>query len=647
MAFEEPLSLLAFQATLLVLLLLLFEYPLGVTSRSLAESNGDHQTDALIVCYAVLILVVSFGVRINISASLTSALVVSVATPWLIWALVKRVGISWRASCRKIDFKVRIRLAVKLLPLLSLAIPLFPYFQSGSLFLHQVGPDLGGHLLSAATLREGRTYSDFVGVLKATAGEVPWWRLTDRPWGAADFKWALEVEFFLRSMRYGHAALTTAISCIFRFPVAEALLVAVCVSQVLAGFGIARFFRHHSVPSDQASLLSTIIVCSHSYIILQREGITAQLFALPLLVFLFTSLSKSIVDKLSVSDVIRSGLVVAALGVTMTEALQMFATLVLFSLVVVSLRFRHQTWGIVLPNILKVGLVAAVLLNLYLLDFLRVVFLRSQQSFRYTSFGDLGWEPISTLASLPYMKVTSVPGLNVSIQARPSVVIALTVLICAAICIFRRELALPVLSVALSAAITLFAVALTGGGYPLWKTTVMFQPIFILWVVLLLRKFLAHQTVTVLLTLYCSVILWSGLNLLRQYEEYSIKLKSDSFTLSVQNGDNKADQPFVLVTPLSSGFYQYLGSSISFGYANSEWGPIFRDEQRGWQLGFYYSCEIEGADRCKVIEQSGLEAKRLYLTDLTVEQLLDNTGRIRGDLLDQLVMETYGVRTKL
>jgi hypothetical protein len=376
---------------------------------------------------------------------------------------------------------------------------------------------------------------------------------------------------------------------------------------------------------------------------MQREGITAQLFALPLLVFLFATLSKSVVDKLSISEIIRSGIVVAALGVTMTEALQMFATLVLFSLVIVSLRVRQKTWRVAVPNILKVGLVAAVLLNLYLLDFFRVMFLRAQQSFRYSGFGTLGWEPISTLASVPYMKVTGVPGLNISIQARPSVVIALTVLICAAIFIFRRELALPVLSVALSAAITLFAVALTGGGYPLWKTAVMFQPILLLWAVLLLRKFLTQQTVSVLLALYCSVILWSGLKLLGQYEAHSIKLKSDVFTLSVQSGDRKVSQPFVLVTPLTSGLYSYLGSSTSFGYANSGWGPIFRDEQRGWRMGFYYSCEIEGAERCKVIERSGLKAKKLYLTDLTVEQLLDNAGRIRGDLLDDLVMQTYGV----
>jgi len=621
---------------------------IGRLAQTRAHPAGESLTDALVLGTAIVILFSSLAIRVDIPMNSISLIAVMLAVLGILQAFgilirQKKFGRGYLLSqvIRRDQSHM-----VKFLPLTGVLIPLFPLIESGSLFLHQLGPDLQGHLLSAASLREGRTYSDFVEVLNQTAGETPWWRLTDLPWTAPDFKWALEVEFFLRSMRYGHAALTSAISSASNLPVAESLLVAVCISQVSSGLAMSRLFRQHQLSTVQASLLSTVVVCSHSFIIMHREGITAQLFALPLLVFSYSKLSKALAIKLSIRESGQWAIVIAALGVTMTEALQMLTFLVMMSVVVSCLARRCVNLRMSVSNLSQTAVLVVVFMNLYVLDFARVMFLRSQQSFRYSGFGSLGWEPVSTLFSFPFMEVTNVPGLNISVQARPTVVIAIMLFICAAFLIFRRHLPLDVYVISLAAAFTLFVVALTGGGYPLWKTLVMFQPMMLLAVILVFRSFTTQKITSFLLAVYSLAILWFGGTLVYQYERYSTKMTPDLFGSTTEIVGHAKDKPFVLVTPLTSGFYSYLGSSLSFGYANSGWGPLFKGDERNWPLGFYYSCDIEGFKRCRMIAPSGQIEGRVYVSDLKVEQLLDDEGRIKADALESLVRKRFGVSTQ-
>jgi len=218
--------------------------------------------------------------------------------------------------------------------------------------------------------------------------------------------------------------------------------------------------------------------------------------------------------------------------------------------------------------------------------------------------------------------------------------------ICAAFLIFRRHLPLDVYVISLAAAFTLFVVALTGGGYPLWKTVVMFQPMMLLAAILVFRSFTTQRITSFLLAVYSLAILWFGGTLVYQYEQYSTKLTPNLFGSTTEIVGHAKDKPFVLVTPLSSGFYQYLGSSLSFGYANSGWGPIFKGEERNWPLGFYYSCNLEGFKRCRMIALSGQLEGRVYVSDLKVEQLLDDEGRVKADALESLVRKRFGVSTQ-
>lgn len=175
----------------------------------------------------------------------------------------------------------------------------------------------------------------------------------------------------------------------------------------------------------------------------------------------------------------------------------------------------------------------------------------------------------------------------------------------------------------------------------------MFQPMMLLAAILVFRSFSTRWITNCLLLAYSVTILWSGAILLFQYERHSINMTTDLFGGTIEVAGRGRQEPFVLVTPLTSGFYSYLGSSLSFGYANSGWGPIFKGEERNWPIGFYYSCDIEGQDRCAVIRQSNFVEKELYLTDLTVDSLLDEAGRIRGEALEELVIKRFGVATRL
>jgi hypothetical protein len=595
---------------------------------------------SLIVGYATTIIVYAYGFRLGVKPELTLTvygavvLVVGlVRLPWLVNSVVDTLRIQ---LVRNLGTGAALAS--------GLIVPLFPLLGSRSLFFFHTGPDLQGHLLSAASLREGRSYSDALEVMKETSGSTSWWSLSDKPWAAADFREALEVEFLLRCLRLGHAAITTVISQATQLPVAESLLVGICFAFMLTAFSLYRMFRVLGVSLRNSIVLSLFAVFSHSYVLMAYEGVTAQLFALPLFVTAITEFSLVLRSRLGVKSIVRLSVLVGALAVTMTEALQLLVAFLIVLTVSMILKKSTRNLGIRFSKtIISTAAMTLILMPLQALDVLRNFILRFQQSFRYSGFGIVEWEPLSLIMSFPFLTVAEKPGLLVSVTSSKTTLMlqGLALAVCA-IWIAKKY---PSRSAHLftSAVFLMFVVILTGGSYPLWKYVVFFQAVLLATPAVILEKRFGVRAISCVASVALAGVLITTAVLLTQYQRHAIKLSTEDFKYVVPVD---VHEKVVLVTPLSSGLYVNLGASGPFVYANSGWGPQFGPVESEWQISLYFSCEIEGEARCDKINahtQGLLKERSLSVSQDSIRVLLTSEGFVDRGLLEQYIQRRFGV----
>ena len=568
----------------------------GLVGHLISGQNTRLNQDlpkCLVLGYAVLIVIFRIGFRIGLNPNIS----VSVFVGFAIVAFL-RIASNWQPK-NELDNRESKDLWL-LLSLFVVFVPLFPFLKSRALFYFHAGPDMTGHLLSAASLREGRTFSDAMSVLRDTSGSSPWWSLTSMPWSAIDFREALEVEFLIRSSRIGHGAVTSFISLVTGLETPESLLMGICFTLVLSVAVLIRNFKNSSLSALNSSLLALGIGLSPSYIFMVHEGVTAQIFALPLVFTLLFESSEMFYRKFTRHDLFLNAVLISALLGTMLEAAQLYGLFLLSQIIVRSIipQTRLQS-RLFLSNTIKIILTSIVLVPFQSLEVIRNFTLRFQQSFRYSGFGIVDWDPLSILVPLPIFEISSREAFSVKITASQTQVILESVaLIFLSFMIWFFKKDQKVLT-ALSVSVAMLVVALLGGGYPIWKFVIFFQPVLItgLLVALFASSHRGQMRVLILALPFFSLSVF-GLSLLPQYDRVSVKLMPEAFRVGA---DSPGLKEKVIVTPLTSGLYVNLGGTEPFIYANSGWGPIFRDADQKLEIMLYYSCEIEGRKRCSEI----------------------------------------------
>ncbi len=615
----------------------------GLVGHLISGQNTRLNRDlskCLVLGYACLIVVFRIGFRIGLTPNISAVVFFGFA----VVAILKIV------LDRREKFHTAFRKPMNLWSLASLSvliIPLFPYLTSGALFYFHAGPDMTGHLLSAASIRQGRSYSDAMRVLLETSGSSPWWSLTSMPWSAIDFREALEIEFLLRSSRIGHGAVTSFISLVTGFETPESLLIGICFSLVLSVAVLIRNFKNSSLSALNSSLLALGIGLSPSYIFMVHEGVTAQIFALPIVFTLLFESSEMFYRKFTRHDLFLNSVLISALLGTMLEAAQLYGLFLFTQIIVRSIipQTRLQS-RLFLSNTIKIILTSIVLVPFQSLDFIRNFILRFQQSFRYSGFGIVDWDPLSILVPLPILEISSFETFSVKMTAsQMQLIIESVVLILLSFLIWFLKKDQKVLT-ALSVSVAMLIVALLGGGYPIWKFVIFFQPVLItgLLVALFASSHRGQMRVLILAVPFFSLSVF-GLSLLPQYNRASVRLMPEAFRVGA---DSPGLKDKVIVTPLTSGLYSNLGGTEPFIYANSGWGPIFRDADQKLEIVLYYSCEIEGLKRCSVIADQTNDRileDRAIPTGLSVHILLDESGRVDRDKLEIFIRETFGVQS--
>jgi len=534
---------------------------------------------------------------------------------------------------------------------LALLNPLFPLIIDHAFYYFHVGPDLMGHLISGSAILEGKTYFDYMRVFQETSNTTKWWIPSSKFWGAADFKDALNVEFMIMCIRYGHGIISSSASYMTGNPIWVGMLAGICFS-LYATFAVMFSYLNDKTRSAAASFLLVICIAfSHSYVMMVHEGITAQIFALPLITFLLLYNIPFVLLDGKIQSIFFLALIVSALINTMSEAIPIFFGFTLLGAVYYVLYLARTGNGpshFIKSICIKFCVAFAFLLVLSpasVFDYAAMTYMRHMQGFLYSGFGNLPWDIYSILFFMPYISIESgVRSLDILFQSDQAVIVLelIALLIVGFYGVFVKK-NLDYYAILVGA--TLIAlVFLTGVKYPLWKVTVILQPVIIFSLLTFFFKCAKPTIVKAILLIVASFVLYESAFILKAYSKFASKIYGNNFHATQNNFKNNR---FVLVTPTSSGLYVNLAASIPFKYANSGWGPKFLDKDSRLPIGLYYTCDIEGNERCDQIKKHStlnMNPGIIYDSNVEISTLLNGAGVVDPNKLSRFVESVYGIK---
>jgi hypothetical protein len=402
------------------------------------------------------------------------------------------------------------------------------------------------------------------------------------------------------------------------------------------------------ISAPTSLLLTLTIVISHSYILMMNEGVTAQLFALPLFNLALSEFLVFFQRRITWRERGVFAALIGALALTMAEALQLlFAYFLIVILIQLAHKHGRKSCKLATQNISGTAVIAVVCMPLQVIDLLRNFVLRFQQSFRYSGFGIANWEPLSLIFSFPYLSVANEVGLDISKTVSHGFLVTESILLVLVVLCLQRFRPSLLNTCGLAALILMLVIVLTGGSYPLWKFGVFFQPLLLGMIFTQIEMTRLRPLVPIALCVCLGLLAVKSTDLLYSYQKHSVALEVSDFELS---SDSDRDQNVVIVTPLTSGLYANLGSTGPFVYANSGWGPRFSEQQRNWNIALFYSCNIEGTERCRAIQASSggsLDERELRITDDPISRLLGEDGLVDREKLEKYITETFGVSSTI
>jgi len=531
--------------------------------------------------------------------------------------------------------------------------PLYPLIVSNALYYYHVGPDLLGHLISAGAILDGKTYYDYMLVAENASNTRQWWLGSTEFWRSVDFRDALNVEFMVRCLRYGHGIISSAISLITKQPIWNGMLSGICFSLYVVALVMFNFLYTKTQKAFSSFLLVLCVCLSHSYILMVHEGIIAQIYCLPLITFLLLYHQELFILPTSGRQNIQLALIISALVSTMSEAIPILLGFTFFGLICYSIFTRYGKESVLeflkrtCKKLIWISAIVLLISPSIVFDYIAMTVMRSQEGFAYSGFGKFPWDIFSILFSYPYLTISSstsaIDSLEIfHIRGSVAKVMEICLLLFFGIYgfIYRRQISFYSIIVC----VTLIAtVALTKVQYPLWKVCVILQPILLFAIYLVTIDRLSEWKRRTIVILYTLLVVVSAFILLNSYEIYASKVKESNFKIAVSEF---ADGNYVIVTPSFSPLYVTLAASGPFRYADSLWVAPKFSKNIQFPLALYYSCEAEGEKRCSVIQEMShgkLQPNVLYKTNASVSDIILNNGSIDQGKLANFIISNYGV----
>lgn len=556
-------------------------------------------------------------------------------------------------------FAAKEDMALSVIIFCSMGIGLFPLISSNALFFENVGPDLDGHMMSAALVLEGKTHADFIATLKEVSGTSHWWQLVNA-WNFPDFREAIGVEFLLRTMRYGHAVVSALLAWVAGEKVWFGMLSLLVFSQYTIGIVLYEYLRLRGRSVIEAFVLTLLVAASHTYIIMLYEGIIGQLVGTALILYLVLNLNSVVNDNKNFGQKFSVAILISGLMSTFGEGVQIFLILLCFFLLFdywekLLLSGRRNWFGklpvpgfgqVVMTVVITTGflfvLSPAVFIDFWVWSYFRLI-----QGFS-GGIGHANWDAITVLTSFPHAYLTGT-GKRWELTYTASntkVIVSLFSLLLVALFFFISQQRRGSKEV-LVGACTLLIFSFIGNKYALWKSMVILQPLMLFGLYELLPNKIMRLRKVHLVFAYLTIVMAGYVTLLSQYHHFAKRIYVEDYEIA---GHDLSKSAVVLVTPTMSGMYLKLGATGPIYWANSGWGPNFSYNGAGnLPLALFYTCHAEGDERCREIESMNkydLKPGKLLILDRRAHSILKGDGSVDNNLLGQLILQAFGVEQK-
>lgn len=535
-----------------------------------------------------------------------------------------------------------------LLVLPAAAIVFFPLLGSGTLFFQNRGPDLDGHLQSAAYVFDGNSYPGLLRSFEQASGSYEWWDYKNLHWHLPDFRESIAVEVFIRSGRYSHAVLSSLIAWMSGEPIWLGYFVLLGCATLLCPVIIFDACKLRGLKPITCFLLTILLSTSHTYVLMVYEGIAGHLLAMPFLLFVTLNYRSLFFGASCIGRKFVLALLLNALLSTFGEGIQILAV---FTTLFLLLSFIMRNWlgswvpGTVASLVAVLGLCIAISPSV-VSDFILWSYYRFMQGF---SGGALhaNWSISSIVGSIPYVKVpfsgATKPLILASYGTR--LLEAGVWIVIGVILAYRKHPSGQDITLAV---VTLLIFTLPNHSYATWKVAAIFQALVTvsLFQALPERWYVFQRN----WLLYCfvGISVFGLVHLLWQYDRYAVHVRQDQLEASRIPLNGKT---FAIVTPSPSHLYLKLGTTGKAYLPSLDWA---RDWHQDFSIGqaprlniaLYYDCAAEGDSRCKAITQvlgKSVSPMTLFPTAIPITRLLDERGLIDQEALDTFVRDTYGV----
>lgn len=627
----------------------------GALPRSFLFAHRSLLWQRLAVGWATLIVVLRFPLREDLPPSLAV---------WLLFVLALLAVTNdlrfRRGGLAAITASVPVRkvlpggllYAIPLLPLLAMFY--FPLFADRAIFYRNFGPDIIGNLISASYIADGKGFGDLLAAFSKSIDSFSWWHSSrPDPWRLLDLRDSIAIEFFLRSVRWGHAVLAVFVGNVTGAREWFGFYVVVLFSLLLLPLLLIDECRKRGLTPGRSILVATLAVSGQSYVLMHYEGIGVQLLATPFLLFLILVSEEAFLSKIGFGQRLVYALIASALMTTFGEGIQLLA---MYSAILVALWF--VPWG---PRLtaqsmprrdVLLGVATTIALAIAIspaltFDFASWSYVRLKDSFDGGAL-HFHYSLASILTQFPYIRLGSGGGAS-SIHllfaggTKLRVLEASALLIPGIVMYYRkinREL--------LALATVIFLVVLTEHRYAIWKTAVVFQPLLLVlfaqlnWGGLLERaKRWALPIMLVFALLGQGVLMW-------QYHRHAIKMNPAQFEISKVG---LAGPRYAIITPSQADSYLYLATVGPLNWVNG--GPrqfglpadFSAESDRNLQVALYFDCDAEGAERCEAIRQThpDLPERVVLGTAMKASDFVDPKGLVITEELNRYVEATFGV----
>lgn len=541
-------------------------------------------------------------------------------------------------------------LGLRALALLPAALIMFLPLTVHAVFFQNHGPDLDGHLLSASFVLDGHTAARLFKSYHDVTGSYAWWDVHNVAWTHPDFREAVAIEVFLRSLRYGHAIASSIVAWLSGEHVWFGLFVTMAMSFFLTPLMILDGCAARGFKPSVSVAIALAITSSQTYALMLYEGIVAQLIMMPALIFATLNYRTLLFQPTSLGQKLVVALILSGLLSTFGDG---FIVLGAFVVVVLLLHYAvgDGRTSLELTPVIALGTIAGLVIALspaVAADFVLWVLVRAKEDFIGGAL-QFAWPILPILGSIPYVTVPPTRDLSLIFHATllsRLVEIAILLAIGALALRRRRAAAFDVLVVA----VVLLGFTLTRHDYVVWKGASILAPLALISVFQILPERFAVVRRDWILVALVGISVIGLLTLTRDYRRYAEWVHPGQFAIDTSRVPK--GESFALLTPSQSRVYLKVGSEMELNWANDGWRPnlLTPDFSIGGasklKIALYYDCDAEGPKRCAQIKQAmagRLPPRTLIPTDAPISSLLDSSGHVDMPAMDKFIRAHYGV----